>query len=130
MEMERDKRLYPISEENFMELVLPIIQASYRGKGRPPKVSHYKAFCGILYILRTGCPWRDLPGEYGYWHVVYDRFNRGSERGLWAKILLELQKGAGIRFKEVIIDSTTMKVHRHGGGQKGGSRRKGCPGRG
>jgi transposase len=66
-----------------------------------------------------------LPEEYGYWHVVYDRFSRGSERGLWAKILMELQKAEGIQFPEVIIDSTTMKVHRHGGGQKGGSRRKG-----
>jgi transposase len=77
--MERNKRLYPISEEKFTELVLPVIQASYRGKGRPPEVPHYKAFCGILYVLRTGCPWRDLPEDYGYWHVVYDRFNCGSE---------------------------------------------------
>ena len=127
--MSRDKRRYPLSEEQFNQEVLPIILASHRGKGRPPQVSHYQAFCGILYILRTGCPWRDLPEEYGYWHVVYDRFNRGSERGLWAKILLELQKKNGIRFNEVIIDSTTMKVHRQGGGIKGGSRPKGYPGR-
>jgi hypothetical protein len=65
-----------------------------------------------------------MPEEFGYWHVVYDRFSRGGERGLWAKILIELQKRAGIRFNEVIIDSTRMKVHRHGGGQKGGNRQK------
>jgi transposase len=123
--MGREKRLYPISEEKFTGLVLPIIQASYRGKGRPPEVSHYKVFCGILYILRTGCPWREVPLEYGYWHVGYDRFSRGSERGLWAKILLELQKAEGIRFPEVIMDSTTMKVHRHGGRTKGGQQTKG-----
>jgi transposase len=113
----------------FNATVLPVIEASYIGKGRPPKVSHYKAFSGILYILRTGCPWRDLPEEYGFWHVVYDRFNRGSERGLWARILLALQQKAGIRFNEVLIDSTTMQVHRHGGGQKGGSKPKGYQGR-
>ena len=62
--MERDKRFYPIDEELFNRLVLPIIESSYIGKGRPPKVSHYKAFCGILYILRTGIPRRDLPLEY------------------------------------------------------------------
>ena len=123
--MNRDERRYPISEEEFNQEVLPIIEASYRGKGRPPKVSHYKVFCGIEYILRTGCPWRDLPEEYGYWHVIYDRFNRGSERGLWAKILLVLQKKKEIGFNEVIIDSTTMKVHRQGGGIKGGSRPRG-----
>jgi transposase len=114
----------------FNQKILPIIEGNYIWKGRPPKVSHYKAFCGILYILRTGCPWRDLPPEYGYWHVIYDRFSRGSERGLWAKILLSLQAEEGIVYNEVIIDSTTMKVHRHGGGQKGGSRRKGRAGRG
>jgi transposase len=58
--MEKDKRRYPISEEKFTEVVLPIIEASDLGKGRPPKVSHYRVFCGILYVLRTGCPWRDL----------------------------------------------------------------------
>jgi transposase len=79
--MERNERLYPISEEIFNRKVLPIIEEDYIWKGRPPKVSHYQVFCGILYVLRTGCPWRDLPEEYGYWHVIYDRFSRGSGRG-------------------------------------------------
>jgi transposase len=127
--MERNERLYPISEELFNEKILPIIEGNYIWKGRPPKVSHYMVFCAILYILRTGCPWRDLPCEYGYWHVIYDRFSWGSERGLWGKILFSLQE-EGIVFNEVIIDSTTMKVHRHGGGQKGGSRPKGRVGQG
>jgi hypothetical protein len=39
-----------MSEKKFTEVVLPIIEAGYRGKGRPPEVSHYKVFCGILYI--------------------------------------------------------------------------------
>jgi len=125
--MERNKRLYPIDEEQFNRLVEPIIEASYIGKGRPPKVSHYRAFCGILYILRTGVPWRDLPCEYGEWHTIYDRFSRGNARGLWNKVLVRLQGEAGLLPEEVIIDSTTMKVHRLGGGPKGGSRAKGCP---
>ncbi|MDR0636056.1 MAG: transposase [Treponema sp.] len=68
--MEENKRLYPISEEFFNQKILPIIEGDYIGKGRPPKVSHYQAFCGILYILRTDCPRRDLPPEYGYWHTI------------------------------------------------------------
>jgi transposase len=123
-EMEENERLYPISEEMFNQKVLSIIEEDYVWKGRPPKVSHYKAFCGILYILRTDCSWRNLPPEYGYWHVVYDRFSRGNKRGLWAKILLSLQEEEGIAFNEVIIDSTTMKVYRQGGWQKGGGRAK------
>ncbi|MDR1985998.1 MAG: transposase [Treponema sp.] len=57
--------------------------------------------------------------------MVYDRFSRGREGGLWANILLELQEAEGLRFPEGIIDSTTMKVHRHGGGEKMGDRAKG-----
>ena len=128
--MEENKRLYPVSEEEFKETVVPVIEGNYIRKGRPPTVPHYKAFCGIMYALRTGCPWRDLPEEYGHWHVVYDRFSRGNARGLWAKVLKTLQNRAGTEIQEVIIDSTTMKVHRHGGGQKGGNRPKACQGRG
>ena len=101
--MKENERQYPISEELFNRQILPIIEAAYIWKGRPPKVSHYLVCCGILYILRTGCPWRDLPEEFGYWHLVYDRFSWGSTRGLWAKMLISLQKEAGIVFNEVII---------------------------
>jgi hypothetical protein len=62
--------------------------------------------------------------------VIYDRFSRGNERGLRAKVLSILQKEKGVADAEVIIDSTTMKVHRHGGGQKGGGRAKEHRGRG
>jgi transposase len=86
--MERNERLYPISEELFNWKVLPIIEENYIWKGRPPKVSHYQVFCGILYVLRTGCSWWDLPEEYGYWHVIYDRFSRGIGRGLWARSIV------------------------------------------
>jgi len=96
----------------------------------PPVVTHYEAFCGIPYILRASVPWRDLPGEDGELHTVCDRFNRGNARGPWNKVLVTLQREAGLGFDEVIIDSTTMKAHRHGGGQKGGSKAKGRRGQG
>jgi transposase len=124
---EKNKRLFPITEEVFNEKILPVIEGNYIRKGHPPEVSHDKAFCGILYILITGCPRRDLHPVYGPWHVIYDRFSRGNERELWAKVLSVLQKEKGAAGAKVIIDSTTMKVHRHGGGQKGGSKAKdGC----
>jgi transposase len=128
LEIKTNKRLYPISESLFNKAVLPVIEGNYIWKGRPPKASHYKVFCGIMYILRTGCPWRDLPEEYGHWHVIYYRFSRGSERGLWAEVLLTLQKHAGLEFEEIIIDSAAMKARRHGGGQKGGGKPKGSAG--
>jgi len=58
-----DKRLYPIERNLFDSLIQPTIEKSYIWKGRPPKISHYQVFCAILYVLRTGIPWRDLPKD-------------------------------------------------------------------
>ena len=116
-----DKRMYPMSQEFFRTSILPLIEGGYIWKGRPPKISHYQTFSAILYVLRVGCPWRDLPKCYGNWHSIYTRFKRGSERGLWWSILIKLQQQKKMTLNIVLADSTTFKVHRHGGGQKGGT---------
>lgn len=116
-----DKRLFPVTPEYFRQTILPLIEKSYIWKGRPPSISHYHVFCAILYVLRTGTPWRDLPSLYGNWHAVYLRFKRGSERGLWWHILISLQQRRHLKLKIALADSTSLKVHRHGGGQKGGT---------
>ncbi|PZR91510.1 MAG: hypothetical protein DLM68_03310 [Hyphomicrobiales bacterium] len=72
-----DQRLYPVTVEFFGQTILPLIEGSYIWKGRPPSISHYQVFCAILYVLRVGCPWRDLPPGYGNWHSIYTRFKRG-----------------------------------------------------
>jgi transposase len=115
-----DKRLYPISEEFFNEKINPLIVSFYSPAGRPQRISNYQVFCAALYVLRTGNPWRDLPKAYGYWHSLYLRFKKGSDRGLWWKVLQELQRLKVVTINVVMADSTTMKVHRHGGGLKGG----------
>lgn len=116
-----DKRLSQINEQKFNQWVLPVVEQSYIWKVRPPKISHYKMFCGVLYVLRSGVPSRDLPKCFGNWHTVFTRFQRGNERGLWWKILADLQKQRKATRNVVICDSRTFKYHRHGGGQKGGS---------
>src|SRR5262245_26724068 len=116
-------RLYPISLDFFKATILPLIEGNYIWKGRPPSISHYQVFCAILYVLRTGVPWRDLPVCYGTWHPLYLRFKRGSERGLWWRILITLQQRKARTRNVVLVDSTTFKVHRPGGGQQGGSPR-------
>jgi transposase len=118
--MLQNKRLFPIEEARFTREIEPIIHQSYIWKGRPPKISHYNVFCAVLYILRTGMAWRDLPKEFGNWHTIYTRFSRWSEKGLWWKILYTLQSQRKITLDLVMLDSTTFKVHRHGGGLKGG----------
>lgn len=117
-----DKRLYPISLEFFSSNILPIIEGNYIWKGRPPKISHYQVFCAILYVLRTGVAWRDLPDCFGNWHSVYTRFSRGNEKHLWWKVLINLQQRKKLKMNVVLCDSSSFKIHRHGGGIKGGSK--------
>jgi transposase len=117
-----NKRLYPISEKEFAIHINPLIISYYSRAGRPQTVSNYQVFCAMLYVLRTGIPWRDLPECYGYWHTVYLRFKKGSDRGVWWSIIIKLQQLKKIKMAIVMSDSTTFKVHRHGGGLKGGSK--------
>jgi transposase len=59
------------------------------GRGHP-WLPHHRALNGILWVLHTGAPWRDVPERYGPWQTVYDRFNRWRKDGTWATILTEL----------------------------------------
>lgn len=74
---------------------------------------------GILWSLRAGAPWRDLPADFGPWKSVYDRFRAWTENGLWAAILTGLSTPQ--RDDEyLMIDSTAMRVHAHGANPAGG----------
>lgn len=128
--MQQNERLFPLSKEDFRAIIEPVIEENYIWKGRPPVIPHYNVFCGVLYALRTGVPWRDLPEIYGNWHSIYTRFSRWSEKGLWWKILFKLQSQKLARVNVVLADSTSFKVHRHGAGLKGGNKPKGNQGRG
>ena len=119
MKHERQDRLYPISEEVFNREIFPIIEAHTSGMrlgGRPPKISHYVCFCAMLKMMSVSLPWRDLPPEYGAWHTIYTRFKRWSENGLFWNILYALKQKKHIQMDIVFMDSTTVKLHRHGAG--------------
>jgi transposase len=68
----------------------------------------------ILSLASAGAPWRDLPGEFGKWNSVYQRFARWQKREIWTKVFEELAKDAD--FEQVFIDSTVIRVHQHGAG--------------
>lgn len=73
---------------------------------------------GIKWILKTGSPWRALPSEFGKWNSVYRYFCRLQQRDVFEKIFAELTKDKIP--EELSIDSTFVKVHRHGLGAKKG----------
>jgi transposase len=73
---------------------------------------------GVIYILRTGCPWRDLPECFGPWNSVYTRFRRWSKSGLWSAILDILCERA--KGKMRFLDATHIKVHQDASNPAGG----------
>lgn len=93
--------------------------------GRPPRDPR-TIVNGILWILRTGSPWRDLPDEFGPWQTVWRLFDKWNADGTVDKILRRPQAAfadAGQIDNELwCVDGTTVRAHRcaGGGGKKGG----------
>ncbi len=85
---------------------------------------HRTIINGILWVLKTGAPWRDLPERFGPWQTVYSRFRRWQHAGIWDRILADLQRAqdaAGqLDWTVHFIDSTIVRAHQHAAGAKGG----------
>ncbi|MGK8486709.1 transposase [Nocardia asiatica] len=68
----------------------PLLPAPKR-PGRPSRWPRRRLLDGIRWRIRVGCPWRDIPPDYGSWQAIYALFRRWSRAGVWAAILRQLQ---------------------------------------
>lgn len=96
-----------------LEPLLPPVQGA---RGRPA-TPHRPAVEGAIYRYRTGCAWRDVPGEFGPWQTVWKRHAKFSKDGTWDRVLAALQEQAQAEGKldwQVSVDSTISRVHQHG----------------
>jgi transposase len=71
---------------------------------------------GVLWIARTGAPWRDLPEVFGAWNSVFRRFSRWSAKGVWHRIFVAMADDPD--FEYLILDSTIVRAHQHAAGAK------------
>lgn len=105
-----------ISDRQWQQLEPLVAQAKHSRAGAPPALSDRAFIEAVLWLCRTGCPWRDLPAALGYWHAVYMRFRRWEARGVWGNLWHLLQDEKLAEAAQVFIDSTTVRVHQHAAG--------------
>lgn len=97
------------------------------GREGRPSIDNRQIVNAIRWILKTGAPWRDLPGHYPKWKTVHSRFSRWSQQGVWARVLEELAKDQDD--ESFLIDATIVRAHQDAAGapKKRGRRPSGVP---
>ena len=76
----------------------------------------------VLWIARTGSPWRDLPAHFGKWNTVFKRYKDWVDAGVFTNIFNAVSDDPDMEY--AMVDATIVKVHRHGHGAKGGPKNK------
>lgn len=103
--------------EKIWQTMEPVVQAAKHSRaGAPCELSDRDFIEAVLYLIRVGCPWRDLPPTLGYWHTIYMRFRRWETRGVWGRLWQNLQSERFAEARVLFIDSTTVRAHPHAAG--------------
>lgn len=75
-------RRYELTDEEWNRIV-NLLPPENTGKQGRPRKSNRTILNGIIWIARSGAPWRDLPERYGAWETVYSRFRKWIEGAFW-----------------------------------------------
>ena len=106
------------------ERLQPLLPPQKPRTGRPA-ADHRRIINGILWVIRTGAPWRDLPERYGPWSTVASRFYRWRKAGIWDEIFAAVQEQADangdLDWEVHFVDGTIVRAHQHAAGAKRGT---------
>ena len=116
-----NERLLHLSDEQWAQIENSFPQRRGRS-GFERKISNRQAFEAVLHRARVGCPWRDLPGEYGDDHTIYVRWQRWVKTGVLQRALvawyLDAAKRGELDLSLAMIDSTVVRAHQHAAGAR------------
>jgi len=116
---------FELTDEQW-ERLKPLLPPQKPRTGRPAR-DHRQIVNAILWIIRSGAPWRDLPERYGPWQTVASRFYRWRKAGTWERLFAAVQQQADaagqLDWQVHYVDGTIVRAHQHAAGAKGGPRR-------
>ena len=105
-----------VLKDEQWERVAPLLPGKAGDPGRTG--SDNRLFLeAVLWMVRTGAPWRDLPEAFGSWNTVFRRFRRWAQAGVVERLFQSLSGDPD--FEYALIDGTIIRVHQHGKGAKG-----------
>lgn len=109
---------YELSQTQW-ERIAPLLPGKAGDPGRT--AADNRLFVnGVLWVLRSGAHWCDLPERYGRWKTAHKRFSRWSKAGVWDRVFADLIKDRDNQY--LMIDSTLVRAHQQAATGKGGPR--------
>ena len=113
---------YELTDQEWARIA-PLLPSETTAKpGRPPKDNRLM-LNAMVWIARSGAPWRDLPERYGPWESVYSRFRKWIQQGFLESVFRTL--GLDAELDEIFLDATIVRAHQHSAGAKKKDRQTG-----
>ena len=106
---------YELTKEQW-ERIKPLLPPEETGKRGRPRKDNRTMLNGMLWIVRSGAQWRELPEAYGPWPSVYARFAKWRDDGTLKAVFRTLSEDADM--ENLSVDSTCVKVHESANGGK------------
>jgi putative transposase len=121
---------YMLTDDLWAAMEPLVLKAKRHKGGQPPALPERLFFEALLYLARTGIPWRDLPAEFGRWDAVYNRFRRWVHSGALRRLFEAMTADPAFGdVRRVLIDSTIVRAHQHAAGARRKKKRSGRSGR-
>ena len=103
-------RRYELTDEEWNRIA-PLLPPENTGKQGRPRKDNRILLNGMVWLARSGAPWRDLPERYGSWQTVYSRFRKWIDDGILDNIFRILSLEAEL--EELSIDASIVQAHQH-----------------
>jgi transposase len=120
---------YMLTDDLWAAMAPLVRQAKTHKGGQSPVLPDRMFFEALLYLGRTAIPLRDLPAEFGAWDAVYNRLRRWVHSGAMRRLFEALTANPEFgEVRRVLVDSTTVRAHRHAAGARRKKKSSGRPG--